>query len=100
MKGKLMTCGDLIQGLLLCRRANLQIRVDAIYGQVKIAKEMRRKEWLKCVAKDALDFQFINRNWISRNVFSLGKEKRRNPVCQMGRSRDIRLLTDPNLERK
>ena len=58
-KGKLMNCGDLIQGLLLCRRANLQIRVDALFGQVRIAKEMERKEWLKCVSKDALDFQFI-----------------------------------------
>ena len=97
-----MNCGDLIQGLLLCRRANPQIRVDALFGQVKIAKEMGRKEWLKCVAKDALDFQFISRDWISRNVFSLGKEKRRAPICQMptGRSRDIRLLTDPNLERR
>lgn len=101
-KGKLMNCGDLIQGLLLCRRANPQVRVDALYGQVCIAKEMGRKEWLKCVAKDALDYQFISRDWISRNVFSLGKERRRNPICQMptGRSRDIRLLTNPNLERR
>ena len=101
-KGKLMNCGNLIQGLLLCRRANPQIRVDALFGQVGIAKEMGRKEWLKCVAKDALDFQFSSRDWISRNVFSLGKEKRRAPICQMptGRSRDIRLLTDPNLERR
>ena len=99
-KGRLMNCGNLIQGLLLCRRANPQIRVDALSGQVRIAKEMGRKEWLKCVAKDALDFQFSSRDWISRNVFSLGKKKRRAPICQMptGRSRDIRLLTDPNLE--
>ena len=75
--------------------------MDALSGQVKIAKEMGRKEWLKCVAKDAFDFQFISRDWISRNVISLGKEKCRIPICQMptGRSRDIRVLTDPNLER-
>ena len=61
-KGRLMNCGNLIQGLLLCRRANPQIRVDALSGQVRIAKEMGRKEWLECVAKDALDFQFSSRD--------------------------------------
>ena len=47
-------------------------------------------------------FNSFSRDWISRSVFSLGKEKRRAPICQMptGRSRDIRLLTDPNLERR
>ena len=39
-----MNCGNLIQGLLLCRRANPQIRVDTLFGQVRIAKEMGRIE--------------------------------------------------------
>lgn len=101
-KGILMDCRGFIEQLLLCRRANPQARVDAVDGQARIARERGRKEWLKCVAKDALVFQFISREWVSRNLFSSGREKRRNPVCQMptGRSRDIRLLTNPNLERR
>lgn len=100
-EGRLMHCGDLVQQLMMCRRATNAMRFAAVLDQVEIAKGLGRKEWLRRVANDALDFQFNSREWISKNIFSLGKERKRF-VSDMptGRSRDIRIKTDPNLERR
>ena len=53
-------------------------------------------------SKMPLALQFHSRAWINSSIYDLGGEKKKSVTSKMpeGRSRDIRLRTDPNLERR
>lgn len=101
-EGHLAPCRGLMKDLMSVPRVSGKEMVQLVLDQVNLAKERQRNQWLREVAHDALVLQFHSRAWISENIFSLGKEKRKQSKVDRptGRSRDIRLLTDPNLERR
>ena len=99
---RLVPSRDLVERLMVSPRMSTAAQVEALLDQVEIARNKGRKEWLKQVAKDALALQFHSRAWINSNIYDLGGEKKKSVASKMpeGRSRDIRLRTDPNLERR
>ena len=73
-------------------------QVEALLGQVTLAKERNQTAWRKRVATDANCLQFHSRQWISNHIFRLPQKKAQAVQKASSPSRDIRLKTDPNLE--
>ena len=99
---RLVPSRDFVERLMVSPRMSTAAQVEALLDQVEIARSKGRKEWLKQVARDAPALQFHSRAWINSNIYDLGGEKKKSVASKMpeGRSQDIRLRTDPNLERR
>ena len=69
--------------------------------QVAIAKRRDNVKWMKTVAKEAYDLSFQTLDWINENIYHLRVPRKSKKDCSpfSGPSRDIRLQTNPDIER-
>ena len=85
---------------MLCAEAMTQMRVDALKGQAEVAKKSGNRAWCSTAAKSAEALQFYSREWIEQHLSSVTHSPRTPSVMPAGPSRDIRLDTDPFIERR
>lgn len=88
----------------LARDSTIRGKVlDALLGQVALAKRKNKIEWLKEVARDAIAIGLEHEAWVCTNVYNVGAPKRKRtctsgPELQEGMCRDVRLKSNPLLE--
>ena len=97
IKNALMQSKGLVDGIMKSGLPHSE-EIDALLGQVTLAKERRQIPWLRRVAQEADDLQFDSREWISANIYRLPKKPAAKTSTVSGPSRDIRLETNPDLE--
>ncbi len=108
LDGRLELARVLSSKLLLGLARDSTIRgkvLDALLGQVALAKRNNKIEWLKEVARDAIIIGLEHEVWVCTNVYNVGKPKRNKPnkctsgsELQEGMCKDVRLKSNPLLE--
>ena len=74
---------------------------EALLGQVALAKQLNKPGYLRTLAGFLDSFQFGSREWISTHISHLTPAKQRSwDHKPTGRSQDVRLQSDPTLERR
>ena len=74
-----------------------QEATDPLLRQVEVAKEYDKQDWLHSWLDS---YQFHSREWISRNISPLASAKKHTwEEKPTGTSKDIRLDSDPTIER-
>ena len=77
-----------------------QEAIDTLLRQVEVAKEYDKQDWLRSLATWLDSYQFHSREWISRNISPLASAKKHTwEEKPTGTSKDIRLDSDPTIER-
>ncbi|XP_060580038.1 uncharacterized protein LOC132736836 [Ruditapes philippinarum] len=73
--------------------------IEALLGQVDLAKRSKKKGWAKGLARELDKLQFHSHSWISQYVHELPATKKlvwkEDPT---GTSKDIRLAIDPSIQ--
>ena len=76
LDGILVSKRNLVQDILLCAGRQTEFE-SALLAQVRLAHTMSRSDWLKDVAKQAMDLAFQNPEWISVNIYNVHVRKNR-----------------------
>ena len=95
---QLVRSKDLVAQILLSPAEGAQ-QMELMLGQVAVAKSRRDEGWLRAVAREADKLQFAERQWIADHIFPLQWPNRSKEAKMPEPTRDIRLKSDPNLER-
>ena len=68
LDGILVSKRNLVQDILLCAGRQTEFE-SALLAQVRLAQSRSRSDWLKDVAKQAMDLAFQDPDWISLNIY-------------------------------
>ena len=91
---ELYSCKSIINELMFCMTATQGMRLEALEGQVDLARQPSNFHWLKTVARDADTFQFHGPDWIDQHLYALPQTtKKLSKMPSTRHSRDIRLGT-------
>ena len=97
--GELYSASAIVRDLMLCAEATTPMRIDALKGQAELAKKRGNRAWCATAAKSAEALQFHSTQWIEHHLSSVSRNQRTPSAMPAGPSRDIRLDTDPSIER-
>ena len=99
-RGELVKANIIVNQLMLCREATHPMVLDTLAGQASLARRIGNHQWLRSVARTADQLQLDTAGWISDNIYPVQTQKKQPSKVSMEPSRDIRLATDPNLQRR
>ena len=97
--GELYSASAIVRDLMLCAEASTPMRIDALKGQAEVVKKRGNPAWCSTAAKSAEAPQFHSKEWIEQHLSSVSRSPRTPSAMPAGPSRDIRLDTDPSIER-
>ena len=90
----------LVEQVMFCKRATQSMKKEAILSQVAVATKLRETAHKRSIAKICDELAFDTRDWIDTYVSRLpAKHKVESKMYEPGASRDIRLSTNPQIER-
>ena len=99
-RGELGKANTIVNQLMLYREATHPMVLDTLAGQASLAQRIRNNQWLSSVARTADQLQLDTAGWISDNIYPVQTQKKQPSKVSMEPSRDIRLATDPTLQRR
>ena len=99
-RGELVKANIIVIQLMLCREATHPMVLDTLAGQASLARRIGNHQWLRSVARTADQLQLYTAGWISDNIYPVQTQKKQPSKVNMEPSRNIRLATDPTLQRR